>query len=118
MRPIDNIFGKLDRYDFVFDDWEHAKPEATAALNIPLVKQSGLFTEADIRARLHCSSFFGSKRGIFGRDQLQALKTRLIEKGEINWINSNGWWDDAFLFNYMTLGCDRPLFNFTKSPNN
>jgi len=117
MRPIDNIFGKLDRYDFVFDDWEHAKPEATAALNIPLVKQSGLFTEADIRARLHCSSFFGSKRGIFGRDQLQALKTRLIEKGEINWINSNGWWHDAFLFNYMTLGCDRPLFNFTKSPN-
>jgi hypothetical protein len=117
MKPVDDVFGKLDRYDFVFDDWEHTKPESTAALNIPLIDQSGLFTEADIRAKLHCSSFFGSKRGLFDQETLLALKQQLIAQGEVAWINGNGWWDDAFLFNYMTLRCDRPLFNFTQSSN-
>ena len=25
------------------------------------------------------------------------------------------WWDDAFLFNYMTLRCERSFYNFTQS---
>ena len=29
----------------------------------------------------------------------------------------NGWRDDAFLFNYLTLRCDRSLYNFTLSPH-
>ena len=116
MQPIDNIFGKLDRYDFVFDDWEHGKSDATAALDLALIEQSGRFSKADVRAQLHCSSFFGSKRGLFEPRVIQAMTRRLVEHKEAAWINGNGWWDDAFLFNYMTLYCDRPQFNFTRSP--
>ncbi len=43
------------------------------------------------------------------------MKKQLVEQGEVAWVPR--WWDDAFLFTYMTLRCDRPLFNFTLSPN-
>ncbi|MEH2136040.1 Npun_R2821/Npun_R2822 family protein [Nostoc sp.] len=115
MKPLNNVINKLETYDFIFDDWEHVKDEAVAALNIPVIEQTGLYTEADIRSKLHCSSFFGSKRGLFTVKEIQIMKERLITHREVEWIN--GWWDDAFLFNYMTLRCDRPLFNFTLSPN-
>ncbi|MEH1795139.1 MULTISPECIES: Npun_R2821/Npun_R2822 family protein [unclassified Nostoc] len=115
MKPLNNVIDKLETSDFIFDDWEHVKDEAVAALNIPLIEQTGLYTEADIRSKLHCSSFFGSKRGLFTVKEIQIMKERLITHREVEWIN--GWWDDAFLFNYMTLRCDRPLFNFTLSPN-
>lgn len=117
MKPLDDVFKKLNTYDFVFDDWEHAKPSPVAALNISIIEESGLYQEADIRPKLHCGSFFGSKRGFFDATELSLMKERLIEQGEVEWINGHGWWDDAFLFNYMTLRCDRPLFNFTLSPN-
>lgn len=117
MKPIDDIFGKLDRYDFVFDDWEHAKSNAKAALNISLIEATGQFNEDEIRERLHCSSFFGSKRGLFNPDEIAALQTQLTEGGEAAWVNGQGWWDDAFLFNYMTLKSGRSQFNFAQSAN-
>ncbi|BAZ50554.1 hypothetical protein NIES4103_31700 [Nostoc sp. NIES-4103] len=115
MKPVTDVIEKLETYDFVFDDWEHTKPIAVAALDIELIEKSGLYTEADIRPKLHCSSFFGSKRGLFSVEEIKVMKQHLIEQREVEWINEKGWWDDAFLFNYMTLRCDRPLFNFTLS---
>ncbi|MEH2192865.1 MAG: Npun_R2821/Npun_R2822 family protein [Nostoc sp.] len=117
MKPLNNVIDRLERYDFIFDDWEHIKDKSVAALNIPLLEKAGLYTEADIRSKLHCSSFFGSKKGLFSVQEIEIMKEQLINQKEIEWINANGWWDDAFLFNYMTLRCDRPLFNFTLSPN-
>ncbi|MBE9066215.1 methionine synthase, partial [Leptolyngbya cf. ectocarpi LEGE 11479] len=95
--------------------WEHAKPAANAALNIPLIEKTGFLTAEDIRVHLHCSSFWGSKRGLFNHEELDSLSNRLVNQGEAVWINGQGWWDDAFLFNYMTLRAERPLFNFTRS---
>lgn len=125
MKPVTDVIKKLETYDFVFDDWEHIKPPAVAALNISVIEKTGLYTEADIRPKLHCSSFFGSKRGIFAPPEMEVMKQRLIEQREVEWINGHGWWDDAFLFNYLTLRSvsethsnqPRPLFNFTLSPN-
>ncbi|HBE19207.1 MAG TPA: methionine synthase [Cyanobacteria bacterium UBA11149] len=117
MKPIDDIFEKLKTYDFVFDDWEHKKPNPVAALNISVIEKSGLFQEADIRPKLHCGSFWGSKQGFFDPNELLRLRELLIDKGEVKWINGNGWWDDSFLFNYMTLRIDASLFNFTLSSN-
>lgn len=117
MKPLNDVFEKLDNYDFVFDDWEHVKPEPVAALNISVIESFGLYKEADIRPKIHCGSFFASKRGFFDATELSRLKEQLIEKREVEWINGHGWWDDVFLFNYLTLRCDRPLFNFTLSPN-
>ena len=117
MKPADDAFEKLENYDFVFDDWEHAKATPVAALNIPLIESTGIYQEEDIRQKLHCGSFFAAKKGLFDPLELNQLKKQLIEAQEVEWINSLGWWDDVFLFNYLTLRCDRPLFNFTLSPN-
>jgi hypothetical protein len=116
MKPLDDVIEKLNAYDFVFNDWEHLKPEPVAALNISTIAETGLYSRDEVRSKLHCGSFFGSKRGIFEAEELAALKKRLIEDGEIEWINGKGWWDDAFLFSYLSLRSDRPQFNFTLSP--
>lgn len=115
MKPVDDVFEKLNSYDFIFNDWEHHKPEGKTALDLRLVSQTGCYSETQVKTKLHCSSFFGSKRGIFAEQELSALQQKLIDHQEVSWIPR--WWDDAFLFNYLTLRSDRPQFNFTLSPN-
>jgi hypothetical protein len=116
MRPIDNLLAELDNYDFIFDDWEHKKAREYTALDLYSIEKTGLYTEEDVRLKLHCSSFFGSKKGIFSESEIALMKKLLIEDNEIQWLRD--WYlSDAFLFSYMTLRCDRPLFNYTLSPN-
>lgn len=117
MKPLSAVRERLKNYDFVFDDWEHIKPAPVAALNISEIEKTGWFSEADIRPKLHCSSFFASQRGFFNPAQLSTLSKRLLCDGELKWINQRGWWDDAFWFNYMTLRCQGSIFNFTLSDN-
>lgn len=114
MQPIDRALEKLDTYDFIFDDWEHKKAREHAALDIALIEQTGQYQEAEVRPKLHCSSFFASKRGLFEANELAQLQHYLIQHNEIQWIPR--WWDDAFLFTYLSLRSERPLFNFTLSP--
>ncbi|MEY3297306.1 MAG: hypothetical protein RLZZ597_566 [Cyanobacteriota bacterium] len=112
MKPVDDIFLKLDSYDFVFDDWEHAKTKLTA-LNIPKIEATGEFTESQIRPKLHCSSFFASKKNLLSSKEIEEFKKRLIQDREIEWINSIS---DAFLSSYLTLR-NYSIFNYTLSPN-
>lgn len=117
MKPLNAVFEKLQDYDFVFDDWEHRKPKPIAALNIDRIEASGCYSEEQIRPKIHDASFWGSKKGFFSAAELAELEKKLIDDNEVEWINQIGWWDDVFLFNYMTLRCERPLYNFTLSPN-
>jgi hypothetical protein len=114
MKPLDDVFDKLQSYSFVFDDWIHTKPRNEVPLSIPLLESRQLYQEGDIRSRLHCSDFFGSAQGLFPKKELESLKKTLIESGEVEWLTA--WWDDAHLFNYMTFKSQLPLFNFTLSP--
>ncbi|NJR76753.1 MAG: methionine synthase [Scytonema sp. CRU_2_7] len=115
MKSFDDVFEKLNTYDVVFDDWIHTKNRTKVPLNIPLLEQANLFLEKDIRPRLHCSDFFGSKRGLFNEKDLAFYKKLLIENQEVKWLTA--WWDDAHLFNYLTFRSHLSLFNFTLSEN-
>ncbi len=117
MKPIEDVLEKLDDYDFVFDDWEHRKPTKNAALNLPIIETSGCYTEEQVRPKIHDASFFASKKGLFPPQELAELEEKLINKREVEWINRIGWWDDVFLYNYMTLRSERPIYNFTQSLN-
>ncbi|WP_017317346.1 Npun_R2821/Npun_R2822 family protein [Mastigocladopsis repens] len=117
MSPLNRVLQKLDQYDFVFDDWEHSKPTPVAAFNFSVIEKAISLPESEVRSKIHCSSFFGSKRGIFGNDELEILRKRLVKDQEFTWINERSWWCDADLFSYMTLRSNRPLFNFTQSTN-
>ncbi|GAP95716.1 Npun_R2821/Npun_R2822 family protein [Leptolyngbya sp. NIES-2104] len=115
MQPLDKVFAKLREYDFVFDDWEHAKATPVAAFDFSLVQQDLGLLESEARTKIHCSSFFGSKRGLLNAQDQVVLKQHLIQNQEIAWINEKSWWCDADLFSYLTLRLDRPTFNFTLS---
>ncbi|HEY9694669.1 MAG TPA: Npun_R2821/Npun_R2822 family protein [Oculatellaceae cyanobacterium] len=114
MKPLDSLFAKLENYNFVFDDWEHAKPEPVTALNLSLIEKSGNFSAKNVRSKLHCASFFGSHRGLFTPQKIAQIQDKLIAQREVEWINGVS---EAFLFNYMTLRGEYTLFNFTLSPN-
>jgi hypothetical protein len=114
MKPLDEVFAKLEQYDFVFDDWEHAKPERAAALKFAPIQEALKLTPEEIRSQIHCSSFFGSKRGLFDRQTLAALQQKLVDQQEAAWINGVA---EAFLFSYLTLRGEFSLFNFTLSPD-
>ncbi|KOP28345.1 methionine synthase [Hapalosiphon sp. MRB220] len=116
MKPIDDVLTKLDNYDLVFDDWEHDKPEAATDINLKLAASATSLTEAQLRSRIHCNSFFGSHQGLFGREELNNFMYRLIEKREIEWINQKFWWSSSALFNYMTIDNKYSIFNYTLSP--
>lgn len=116
MKPLDDIFKKLDKYDFVFDDWEHKKPSLTVSLDFEYICQKKGIEEDKIRPLIHCDNFFGSKRGLFSVNDLAALEKSLIEDGDINFLRNHVWWDSATLFTYMTMWTKRPVFNFTQSP--
>lgn len=113
MKPVDDVFLKLETYDFVCDDWEHSKTTVTA-LNIPRIELTGEFTEDQIRPKLHCSSFFASKNDFFPPDKMAEIQRRLIEDREIEWLDRLS--DDAFLLSYLTLR-DCSMFNYTLSTN-
>ncbi|WP_373524876.1 Npun_R2821/Npun_R2822 family protein [Nostoc sp.] len=117
MKPIDDIFEKLDIYDLVFNDWEHAKPREKTQLNLDVIESVMQLTEADLRPKIHCDSFFGSKRLLFGGKDLDILKEQWIEQGKFEWIRNNSWWSSSGLFSYVTLFGDPSIFNFTLSPN-
>lgn len=115
MKPLDGVIQKLDQYDFVFDDWEHRKTGNQTALDLAKIQQAGAYRAADVQSKLHCSSFFASKRQVLTAHDLAGWQDRLIIGQEVSWIRE--WWDDAQLFNYLTLRSERPLFNYTQSPN-
>jgi hypothetical protein len=112
MKPLDHLFAKLDTYDFVFDDWEHAKPEAVAALKVARVAENMGRSAVEIHSLLHCSSFFGSKQGLLNPQKLADLKQKLVQQGEAAWINGVA---EAFLFSYLTLRGGFSQFNYTLS---
>ena len=115
MKPLSNVFEKLDRYDLVFDDWEHKKQDKSTALKLDLVEKNSSLQREYVRSKLHCSSFFGSRSSLLNDIELLRLKNHLIKDQEIKWIRRS--WDDAFLFNYLTLRAEYSTFNFTLSSN-
>lgn len=115
MKPLDNIFEKLNTYDLVFDDWEHNKPRESTEISIDKIEQNSNLTETEIRPKIHCDSFFGSKRGFFTAQDLEILKKRLVEKNEIEWVKEKCWWSTSAMFSYLTFHNNFSMFNFTLS---
>lgn len=117
MKPIDDVFERLEKTDLVFNDWEHSKrgdkpeviPEKLAEkLNCPV---------ADIYPQFHCDSFFGSKYGLFNGEVLARLKNFLIDDQAIQCVRDRCWWSTSALFSIMTIKENCSFFNFTQSEN-
>jgi hypothetical protein len=114
MKPLNKIFSKLKKYDFIFDDWEHKKDKEIIMLNLDLLEKKG-FNRVKVTENIHGFDFFGAKKGLLKNKGLKKLRNDLINNNEIAWINKIGLWDDVFLSNYMTLKSNCRIFNFTQS---
>ncbi len=119
MKPLDDCWAKLDEYDFVVDDWNHAKPASVSAFDRTIVTRAVASSlEINLNNRVHSSSWFASKRGVIDEAAMAVLRDRLINQAEVRWMNALNWWNSDELFCYMTLRCaEQPssLFNYTLS---
>ncbi|HBB35275.1 MAG TPA: methionine synthase [Cyanobacteria bacterium UBA8803] len=115
MKPLDDVFEKLEQYDLVFDDWEHTKKDLSTQLDIAQISQDQCIPKSEIYPLLHCDSFFSSKKGIFSYKSLGFLSSELINNKKISWVKDHSWWSASALFCCMTLLANYRQFNFTQS---
>jgi hypothetical protein len=115
MSSLEDCFNKLDQYDCVFDDWEHTKKESF--LSFDAINKKYQYSEKEIQQHCHCSDFFASKSSLINDQLLNEVKNSLLIDREINFINSKGWWDEVYLFSYITFKLNCQIFNYTLSPD-
>jgi Mannosyltransferase putative len=113
MSSLEDCFDKLNEYDCIFDDWEHKKQECFLAVD--LINQKYQHSEEYVKQQCHCSDFFAAKSSLINKQVLNELKFSLFQDGEVNLINSRGWWDEVYLFSYMTFKLNSKIFNYTLS---
>lgn len=113
MSSLEDCFDKLDEYDCIFDDWEHNKSEPF--LRIKAISSKYKLSEKNIRQHCHCSDFFAANSSLINEQILSQLKSNLLEDKEIEFINQKGWWDEVYLFSYITFKLDLKIFNYTLS---
>ncbi|MCH8506710.1 MAG: hypothetical protein LAT50_20695 [Ectothiorhodospiraceae bacterium] len=115
MSSLSDCFQKLNQYDCIFDDWEHNKQECF--LSIELITQKYGCDVTKVKQSCHASDFFASKKGRINREILQEIQSKLLQDEEIYFIKEKGWWDEVYLFSYLTFFLDCRVFNYTMSTN-
>ena len=113
MSSLEDCFNKLDDYDCVFDDWEHRKKECF--LSLDLVRKKYSYSDDEIKIHCHCSDFFAARASLINSKTLDELKCSLLDGEEVDLINERGWWDEVYLFSYITLKLNSRVFNYTLS---
>ncbi|NMG59461.1 methionine synthase [Geitlerinema sp. P-1104] len=115
MSSLSDCFEKLRQYDCIFNDWEHNKQECFLATDLIAKKYS--CDAMKVRQFCHASDFFASRKGSITREILQETKFKLLEDEEIYFLRDKGWWDEVYLFSYLTFYLDWKIFNYTMSSN-
>jgi len=117
MKPVDDVFQKLDEYDLVFNDWEHAKRRDIPEIIPQKLAEVVNCTVDELYPQLHCDSFFGSKHGLINDETLAQLKHFLVHENGIECVRDRCWWSSSGLFSLITVKEGYSLFNFTQSAN-
>lgn len=113
MSSLEDCFDKLKEYDCIFDDWEHRKENSF--LSVDLIKEKYNYPETDVKIHCHCSDFFAAKSSLITTQSLAELQFSLLREDEVNLINERGWWDEVYLFSYITFKLNCKIFNYTLS---
>lgn len=115
MSSLEDCFQKLNEYDCVFDDWEHRKENCFLDTNA--IARKYPYSRDEIKRYCHCSDFFAAKSSLLSPEILDRLKFSLLEEGEVDFIQEKGWWDEVYLFSYLTFKMNWKFFNYTMSEN-
>ena len=114
MSSLEDCFNKLTEYDCIFDDWEHRKEDCFLDTKMIIRKYPSRAIQ-DIKSCCHCSDFFAAKSSLLNSDTLAQIKLALLHDEEVNFINERGWWNEVYLFSYITFKLNWKFFNYTLS---
>ncbi len=113
MRPIDDIYQKLDEYEWITNDYQH-KSATTYIFDCTEEELLNVFSRETIESKIFCSGWFASKREIFNTETREKLLQHL-QSGEANLM---AWQDsDQTLLNYMVWRSGISYYNIANPGN-
>ncbi|MFY7805698.1 MAG: Npun_R2821/Npun_R2822 family protein [Limnoraphis robusta] len=108
MRPLDDVYQKLDEYDWVTNDYQY-KSAITYIFDAPEEELLKIFSPETIQSQIFCSGWFASKRNIFDG----AMRSQLLEHLKSGEADVMAWRDsDQTLLNYMVWRSGISFYNF------
>jgi hypothetical protein len=98
MSPLDQVFEKLDEFDWVVYDYQFLDP--SKIYNVDSPKLYEVFPEARVKSEIFCSGFFAAKRGLFWAEQREELIAQL-RSGEFEILYEGA--GEQPILNYMVM---------------
>ncbi|MEH2291244.1 Npun_R2821/Npun_R2822 family protein [Nostoc sp.] len=108
MGPIDYIYEKLDKYDWVTNDFQYKSELKYIFDGSPELIQQ-IFDQEKLHSHIFCAGWFATKKYIFSQATLANLLEKL-QAGEADVMAFGG--PDQSLFNYMVLRSGISYYNF------
>ena len=108
MRPVDYIYEKLDKYDWVTNDFQYKSELKYIFDGSPELIQQ-IFDQEKLHSNIFCAGWFATKKHIFSQATLANLLDKL-QAGEADVMAFGG--PDQSLFNYMVLRSRISYYNF------
>lgn len=105
MNSLDSVFKKLDEYNCVVYDFQFLYPDKVYNIKSPKLLQ--IFDSNRIKSEIFCSGFYGSKKGLFSKDKIDELLSKL-KAGEAEILYPTG---DQPVLNYMFMRSGIPIYN-------
>ncbi|MEH1950314.1 MAG: Npun_R2821/Npun_R2822 family protein [Nostoc sp.] len=108
MGPIDYIYEKLDKYDWVTNDFQYKSELKYIFDGSPELIQQ-IFDQEKLHSHIFCAGWFATKKDIFSQATLANLLDKL-QVSEVDVMAIGG--PDQSLFNYMVLRSGISYYNF------
>lgn len=107
MQPLDFVFEKLDKFDFVTYDYQFKDP--SHVFNVKSQNLNKIFPQERVSKEIFCAGFFASKHGLFDNGKLKYILEKLKE-GDAEILYPSG--PDQSLLNYMVMKSNLSVYNF------
>lgn len=98
MSPLDQIFARLDQYDCVVYDFQYK--DLSHVYDLSSEKLTEIFTLKELEAKIFCSGFYASKKGIFNPQNQEVILEKL-RQGEAEILYAMA--PDQTVLNYMVM---------------
>jgi hypothetical protein len=108
MGPVDEVFQKLDQYDWVTNDFQY-KSDLHYVLDAPQEKLLQVFSADILKSHVFCSGWFASRKDVFNRERIADLLSKL-EAGEAELLSLRCI--DQPLLNYMVMRSGIAYYNY------
>ncbi|BAY61339.1 hypothetical protein NIES22_14040 [Calothrix brevissima NIES-22] len=108
MRPLDDVYQKLDAYDWVTNDYQY-KSDLNYIFNWSEEKIESTLQLKNVSSQIFCSGWFAAKKGVFA-DATLAKLLEALEAGEADVL---AWADsDQTVLNYLVLRSGISYYNY------